>query len=125
MKICTQDVKNSYEALSELANKELPIRVAFILASNMKILSPFLETLQTNYTALVEKYCVRDKDGNVVHSENGSVPIAEEYAQEFIAKSKELMDTEIDVAITPISVSAFDGVTVKAKLLLAISYMLE
>lgn len=124
MKIHIKDVKESYEALNELANKELPVRVAFVLASNMKVLAPFLETLQTNYSELVEKYGTRDDDGNVIN-ENGNTPISNENVQQFITESKELMDTEVEVAITTISVSAFDEAQVKAKLLLAISYMLE
>ena len=125
MKIRIQEVKESYEALNELANKELPVRASFVLASNMKVLAPFLETLQTNYAELIEKYGARDDDGNVIHGENGTTPIKKECIQDFITESNALMDTEIEVAITTINISAFDEAQVKAKLLLAISYMLE
>ena len=112
---------------SEVANKKLPVKLAFAISVNASAVAPALEAYHRQRKSLLEKYAEKDGDEFVV--ENGRYKIEDEKG--WLQEIQELLETESDVTITTVPVDvlekcdadAFDSLTVKE--LFEINFMIK
>lgn len=81
--------------LSEIAKKKLPIRVSYIITSNIEKLNKYVESSDKKRAELIRQYGEKD--------ENGEVRIINKNA--FTEDLQELLDTDIDLVLDTISLS--------------------
>jgi hypothetical protein len=77
-------------------------KVALSMARIGKKLKPELEAMAESEMALLKNYCSMDKDNNPIRVDGGGYDIPDENWNDFEIEKKALLETEIDVDITPI-----------------------
>lgn len=86
--------------LNTLRQKELPIRGSLKLKRIVRALEPLFSDLMSERNKLVDKF-----------GEDGIVKFDSEQFQQFAAANKELMETEIDLDITPLRLEDLGDIT--------------
>ena len=89
--------------LSEIAKKKLPIRVSYIITSNIEKLNKYVESSDKKRAELIRQYGEKDENGELIIGENGEVRIINKDA--FTEDLQELLDTDIDLVLDTISLS--------------------
>jgi hypothetical protein len=103
MKITMADLLIIRQGLNEYGKLTPPLaKVALAMARIGKKLKPELEAMAESEMALLKKYCSMDKDNNPIRVDGGGYDIPDENWNDFEAEKKALLETEIDVDITPI-----------------------
>ncbi|MGP4074119.1 hypothetical protein ACTWQB_16560 [Piscibacillus sp. B03] len=110
MQLTVKDIYELQEGLSELANKELPVAVAFKLQLNLRKVADEYQSAQKLRDKIVQKY--KEKD-----LENGRVRIKEDKLETFKQEIDELMAQEVKVNLQKIDINDLDDIKVSAKAL--------
>ncbi|WP_143314983.1 hypothetical protein [Clostridium sp. HBUAS56017] len=103
MKIKNEVLVNSVQVLRKLNNAELPVRVSFKVAKNIKEIEKELKIYEEEKSKLIDKYGEKDKEGKIKTSENGTVNIFD--VENWNRDIKELLSIEIDLNIEKIDIS--------------------
>lgn len=100
------DIRNNYLILTQLADKHLPVKLAFAISRNLAKLAPEVESAETAREKLCLEFAER-KDGEPVIIDGG-YRIAEERSEEFQAQIADLFETEVPVSIMSVSPAVLD-----------------
>lgn len=125
MKLTNGKILNDSTKLSEIAQKQLPIKASYAIAKNLMRLEAELKTYNKEREKLIEKYSVKDEQGKTIIDENSQVKIQEEYLTEWNKDFQELLDIENEVDIHKFSVEALNGYNMSASELMLIGYMID
>jgi len=106
MKIKLAQIKAIEEPLAKLADKELDIRISYRLGKFIKVIGQELQELETNRIKLIKKY------GKPVDNKAGQqeYQIEEENKNKFIDDFNKLLQEEINVDFSPISLEELKDV---------------
>ncbi|MGL4571976.1 MAG: hypothetical protein ACRCVJ_13025 [Clostridium sp.] len=99
MILTNQQLVNSIPVLSLLIGMELNIKVSYAIAKNVDRVERELKVYNTEKQKLIDKYGVKDKDGNIIVNENGTIDIAEDKVEQWNLDANELLAIESDVDI--------------------------
>lgn len=107
MKIKLGELKEMTKNLSNLMEKNFPVRAHYAISRNLnKLLSEFRE-YDNQRVELCKKFARKDKDNNPILID-GKYDIPDDALKEFDDSIYELRDTEIEVDILELSVSEFE-----------------
>jgi hypothetical protein len=99
------ELKNASAPLMKIAQKELPIRIAYKFNKIVTSIDNEMETLENFRIKLVEKYGTpNDKGGVSVQADN---------LEAFNIEYKELLDTTISIDIIKFPLSMFENADIK------------
>ena len=98
-----KDVYNTYVRLRSVADKKLPIKIAFIVSRNLKKMQSVAQDVDTNRAMLFEKYGERKDDGSLDYAEDGSLAIPKEFINSFADELMEIMNAEINITLDPLT----------------------
>lgn len=99
MKITIRKILNDTNSLAVISQKQLPIKVSYAIAKNIKKLENELKIYNEERQKLIDKYCIKDEEGNNVIDENNNLKIADEHLDNWNKEINELMDIEVDIDI--------------------------
>lgn len=116
MKMKAAEILAVYESLSKLADKELDLETACVIAKDMKELLVAKEVIEKKRNALVMEYAEKDGDGNIMYKEKETVKIND--MDGFMKKMSALLSSEADVGIADIPKNALKEIKVSANDLL-------
>lgn len=111
MKITIEDLYGLAEGITELSNKELPTKSAFVVSRNLKKIKEEIQSAEEIRSKLLERFSV---DGEI---EKGR-------EKEFNAEFSELLEQEIDINLSTISLDDI-GDTATAKMLLSLDKIIK
>jgi len=99
----------AFQALEQLSGKEAPILVSHKIARMMLKIRPEFELLQTIRQGIVNKYAVKDEQGNIITTKdvNGNEVPTSTDQKALDAEWKKLMDGTITVDVGSLSVTEF------------------
>ena len=98
MKLKLAQIVESKDALSNLLNERLSVKVSYALQRNVQKLNPELETYEKSRVELI-----KNKHG--VMQEDGNYAVKKENAPAFIEDLNELLSVEVDVDIHKVNLS--------------------
>lgn len=123
MKIKLHELENMILELEKLTTKMLPIKVAYALSKNHKALVEECKNLYEQRKKVLEQNCSKDEDGNPILNEetNEYVYESDQIKADTLNTYRELLQTEVDVAIMNIDIEElgkcdtdkFDSLTVE------------
>lgn len=125
MKLSNRKILNDSTKLSEIAQKQLPVKASYAIAKNIAKLEAELKTYNTEREKLIEKYSVKDEKGKTIIGENDQISINPEHLAEWSKDLQELIAIENEVDIHKFSVEALSGYNMSASELMLIDYMIE
>lgn len=99
-----------FEGLNALSQKELPIKVAFLVQKNMSEVQGEIETSEKVRQKLIEKYKDEEK---TKAADPGMVHLQLDKLDDYNKGYNELMDQEVEIKLQKIKISDLDGITVK------------
>lgn len=122
MKLKAIEILNTYEALAKLADKELDLQSACTVAKNLKELSLSKEVIDKKRKELIDKYAEKNEDGTPVREGDG-IKITDIPA--FLQHMNELLASETEVQLSPISKSALSEIKISPKDILSLTELLK
>lgn len=107
------DLLNIYHVFMALAEKELDLNTACIIAKNINTLSVLKNTIEARREKLIEIYALRDDAGNILADENGILKGFTD-GSAFNLEMKELLSTEIPTGndLIPISKESLSSIKI-------------
>ena len=125
MKLTNKQIVNDSMILMEISRKELPIKVSYALAKNISKIEKELEIYNSQRQKLIDKYCVKDENGENKVDENNQLKIQEEYLKDWGRDIKELQNIELEIDIHKFKINELDGYNMSPSELMVIDYMIE
>lgn len=107
------NILTTYDALSILADKDLDLNTACNIAKNIKNLETSKNVIEQKRMNLIQEYGEKDDNGNIIQSEDGQVKILN--MNEFTKKITELMDSDVEIDLVKIKVSALADVKISPR----------
>ena len=102
MKIKNEVLLDSVQVLRKLNNAELPVRVSYKLAKNIKSIDKELKIYEEEKQKLINKYCEKDDEGKNKINEDGTIKILD--TEKWNKDIKELLDIEAEINIEKINI---------------------
>lgn len=102
MKIKNEVLVNSVQVLRKLNNAELPVRVSYKLAKNIKSIEKELNIYEEEKQKFINKYCEKDDEGKNKINEDGTIKILD--TEKWNKDIKELLDIEAEINIEKINI---------------------
>jgi len=125
MKIKNEVLVNSVQVLSKLNNAELPVKVSYKLAKNIKNIEKELSIYEEEKQKLINKYSEKDEEGKSKVNENGMINILD--VENWNKDIKELLEIEVEINVEKINIDELAKSDLKltpAELIL-IDYMIK
>lgn len=124
MKLTNAKILNDSTKLSEIAQKQLPIKASYAIAKNLAKLEAELKTYNTEREKLIEKYSKKDEKGKTIIGENNQVGIQGEHLADWNKDIQELLAIENEVDIHKFSIEALSGYAMTPAELMILDYMI-
>lgn len=124
MKLSNARILNDSARLSQIAQKELPVKVSYAIAKNISKLESELKFYNKEREKLIEKYSIKDEQGKIIVDENSQIKLQPEQIEDWNKDLKELLDIENEVDIRQFSIEALSGYNMSASELMLIGYMI-
>lgn len=125
MKLTNKKIVNDSMILMEVSRKELPVKVSYALAKNISKIEKELQIYNSERQKLLDKYCVKDENGENKVDENNQLKIQEEYLKDWERDIKELQNIELEIDIHKFKINELDGYNMSPSELMVIDYMIE
>lgn len=125
MKLSNGKILNDSTKLSEIAQKQLPIKASYAIAKNIAKLEAELKIYNAEREKLIEKYSVKDDKGKTIISENNQISISPEHLADWNKDLQELLAIENEVNIHAFSIDVLDGCSMTPAELMILDYMIE
>lgn len=114
MKLKNQEILNVFAGLNALANEKFSTKLAWKISTTRRILTPFVESLESSMSELRLKYAIKDENGVVVPAFNeegnpveGTIQVAKENIPILNTELNELLSVEIQVENVSLSINDF------------------
>ena len=125
MKLTNKKIATDSMILMGISRKELPVKVSYALAKNIAKIEKELEIYNSERQKLLDKYCVKDENGQNKIDENNQLKIQEMYLKDWEQDIKELQNIELEIDIHKFKIDELNGYNMTASELIAIDYMIE
>ena len=123
MKLKAVDILNKFEAFSKLADKEIDLSSACVIAKNIKELAIYKDEFDKKRDKLIIEYAEKDEDGNIVQHDGDGIKIIDVDA--FNKEFAEILNTDIEVDIIKLNKDSLSEIKVSAKDILPLTDILE
>ena len=102
MKLKIVDIISLWEPLLKLAEREIPIKIAFKLGRLIKTLEIERRLIEEHKIKLLQKYGVADSETLVIPNDK---------QKDFLGEWNSFIETEIEVNIEPLNLDFFDEIS--------------
>ena len=117
MNVTLKEVYESAQALFSLTNVKMSGKTAYRVARNLRKVAPIFDDIERKRIALVKEYAPEP-------DEKGNVSVPADKTEEFTAKFQEMLKSEVEVDIQPLTEALLDGVEVSPSTLLQLGIFL-
>ena len=109
IKVSLNDILNATETFQTIMQQSFKGSLAFKIARLARELNKEMDTFNEQRRKLLEKYCVRDEDGNLKQLENGNVQVIPEKISEFNEEFNSLLATEVEINADKLPMDQIDN----------------
>lgn len=125
MKLTIRKILNDTNSLITISQKQLPVKVSYAIAKNIKKLESELKIYNKEREKLINKYCIKDDEGKNVIDEDNNLKIADEHLETWKKEINELTDIEVDIDIHKFNLDSLLDYDMTPAELMIIDYMIE
>ena len=123
MKLKAFDVLTKFEAFNKLAENEIDLSSACIIAKNLKELAIYKDEIDKKRDKAIVDYAEKDDNGEVVKTEDGGIKITDVLA--FNNDIQTILETYIEVDIAKLDKDKLSEIKISAKDILPLTDILE
>lgn len=110
MKLKAQEIYNMYDAINALSQETTSMPTAFYIARNSRIIKEEASAIDEARQKLLMEFAAKKEDGSLDTQENGMIRIDDNRLPLFNEEMNKLFNTEIEISIRKIPLSALDKV---------------
>ena len=125
IKVSLNDILNATETFQTIMQQSFKGSLAFKIARLARELNKEMDTFNEQRRKLLEKYCVRDEDGNLKQLENGNVQVIPEKIPEFNEEFNSLLATEVEINADKLPMDQIDNFDITPQQMLNIEMFFE
>ena len=125
IKVSLNDILNASETFQVIMQQSFKGSLAFKIARLARELNKEMDTFNEQRKNILEKYCVKDEDGNLKQLENGNVQIIPEKILEFNEEFGSLLATEVDINADKLPMNQIDSFDITPQQMLNIEMFFE
>lgn len=104
-KMTNREMQSKVQVLSNISNKQLPVKVSYTIAKNINSINKELKIFEDEKMKIIKEYAVKDEHGNPKIKENNTYEFIEGKEQECNSKYNELLDIEVDLELRQININ--------------------
>lgn len=121
------EVIEAVNCLKNILGREekYPVAFSFAISKNIKALREAEADFLEERNKLLDKYNVKDGEGNPLYLKTGKIEIAEEYQKEWEEDVRELLEIEVAVPVRMVDIANLAGRDIEASVLYACDFMLK
>lgn len=125
IRVSLNNILNSTETFSQIMQQSFKGSIAFKVARLARELNKEMETFNTERQKLLERYCEKDKNGELKVLENGNVQVIPEKLQEFNQEFTNLLETDVEINADKLPMSCMDEFEVSPQQMLDLEVFFE
>lgn len=108
MRVSLNNIVNATDTFSKIMQQSFKGSLAFKIARLVRELKKELDTFNEERRKLLDKYCVKDENGEFEVLENGNIKLIPETVNEFNNELDTLMNTEIEINADKLPMDSID-----------------
>jgi len=102
------EIMSSMDTMQKLANVSFKGKTAFQIARILKKLDDEIKTFNDTRSTLIQKYGVKDENGQLIVDEQGNCKLQEDGVVDFNKELNELLNTTIEINANKLDVNSLD-----------------
>lgn len=110
IKVTLADAISAVPALESISQHNFNGVNAFKIARLIRELNKEVELFNQERRNLIEKYCERDKNGEMI-TEDGNIRLQESYIDNFNNTLQVMLDSEIEINASPLKIDSLEDIT--------------
>lgn len=116
---------NSAQALRNLGDKPLRGKLAYKVGKVIQQVSNELNLYDKARHQLLEKYCIKDDNGQMIIDDNGGVQVPKENIPIYTEEANKLDNTEIELNATLLDLEDFENIEMTPKQMIDIEWLIK
>lgn len=125
IKLTNSKILSSVNLISAVTQKQLPVRSAYAIAKNIKVINDEIKNYQEMRTKIIDENSKKDDTGKPVKDKTGNPIIDDENKDKFQKEMQELLDIEVELNIMQFKLDNLGAVNFSVSELESIDFMLE
>lgn len=125
IKVNLNDILNASETFNAIMQQSFKGSLAFKIARLARELSKEMETFNAERQKLLQKYCVKDENGELKTNDNGTVQVEPDKINEFNEEFSSLLETEVEINAEKLSMDSLDSFDITPQQMISIEKFFE
>ncbi|MBB6696240.1 DUF1617 family protein [Clostridium algidicarnis] len=125
MKLSNERIVGDMAKLSDMANKELPVKVSYAIAKNISRIENEMKVYDTEKQKLIEKYSEKNAEGKPLIDADNNIKIQNTNIDDWNRDIRELLSIENEIEIQTFNINELEGYSMTPIELMPIDYMIE
>ena len=125
IKVNLNDILSASETFNVIMQQSFKGSLAFKIARLARELNKEMETFNTERQKLLQKYCVKDENGELKTNENGTVQVEPNKINEFNEEFSSLLETEVEINADMLPMDSIDSFDITPQQMLNIEKFFE
>lgn len=125
IKVNLNDILNASETFNTIMQQSFKGSLAFKIARLARELSKEMETFNAERQKLLQKYCVKDENGELKTNDNGTVQVEPDKINEFNEEFSSLLETEVEINAEKLSMDSLDSFDITPQQMISIEKFFE
>lgn len=125
MKLTNNQLLSSTKTLSILSQKDLPIKISFSIARNIKKIEDELKVYNAEREKLLNKYGEKDEKDKLIVDDKNQIKFKKGKLDEFNKDFLELLTIENEIDIIKFAIDKIEDVNISPSSIMSIEYMIE
>jgi len=125
IKVSLNDILNASETFNVIMQQSFKGSLAFKIARIARELSKEMETFNAERQKLLQKYCVKDENGELKTNDNGTVQVEPDKINEFNDEFSSLLETEVEINAEKLSMDSLDSFDITPQQMISIEKFFE
>ena len=125
IKVNLNDIINASETFNVIMQQSFKGSLAFKIARLARELSKEMETFNAERQKLLQKYCVKDENGELKTNDNGTVQVEPDKISEFNEEFSSLLETEVEINAEKLSMDSLDSFDITPQQMISIEKFFE
>ena len=125
IKVNLNDILNASDTFNAIMQQSFKGSLAFMIARLARELSKEMETFNAERQKLLQKYCVKDENGELKTNDNGTVQVEPDKINEFNEEFSSLLETEVEINAEKLSMDSLDSFDITPQQMISIEKFFE
>ena len=125
IKVNLNDILNASDTFNAIMQQSFKGSLAFKIARLARELSREMETFNAERQKLLQKYCVKNENGELKTNDNGTVQVEPDKVNEFNEEFSSLLETEVEINAEKLSMDSLDSFDITPQQMISIEKFFE